>query len=673
MPTFYLDFVNGNDVNDGSDWAHAWKTITSGPTAARIAPGDTIRIAKSPDPTSLGQSATWTDGSNVVTLTSAVTAEICDCDVQWTQSANVTSMVNSTIHKEGTGCAKHVFASGFTTGLASYFALGGATDFSAYQQVSLWVRSTVALAAGTLSLRLCSDAVGAVTVDTIAIPAINGANRWQVVTVDTAGALGASIQSIALYADIDPGTPTVYLDNIIACKASASVDSLTLASLISKNSAAQGGTEAWWPLKSIVGTTVILGGETNRSRVSDHPKYAGDTESVTTYKREAIDMGGESSETGSANIAQDSGTVTSQIAFEGGYNTSTSLQDGETFIDGRNGNGRGVYIPNGKTDITIERCNAIRWYLGLYFHEGTERCEILNCQTLGACDFGLRGLGYNGIAQLLQNIIACSSHGIYLESNGKILEIGTIAGDGGNGAIANGIRFDDVRIFEICDCGKIAYQNYGIHTGIGDGIKIQHGVIRGSNTASIYHAFADAAGIIDLYNCKLEDAVEVVLSTLPIPHRVRSQRHDQIAGNHYIFDAHGTIKSQDSVRHTASGIAWEISPTSEDKREEFPLEMSLCRIACEANKQVTVNAWLRRDHATDIEGRIIIKGGTIQGVSADVSDSLTAAADTWEELEIQFTPTEAEVAEVFVQAYYPDSVSTYTYTVYVDDVTITQA
>jgi hypothetical protein len=53
MSTFYLDYENGNDSNDGSNWANAWKTITSGATAARIAPADVIRIAKSPAPTSI--------------------------------------------------------------------------------------------------------------------------------------------------------------------------------------------------------------------------------------------------------------------------------------------------------------------------------------------------------------------------------------------------------------------------------------------------------------------------------------------------------------------------------------------------------------------------------------------------------------------------------------------
>ena len=45
----------------GSSWADAWLTISDGPLAARIQPGDTIRVAKSGDPVSVG-GATWTGG-----------------------------------------------------------------------------------------------------------------------------------------------------------------------------------------------------------------------------------------------------------------------------------------------------------------------------------------------------------------------------------------------------------------------------------------------------------------------------------------------------------------------------------------------------------------------------------------------------------------------------------
>jgi hypothetical protein len=56
-----LSFAGGATCSIGGDFTYcAWKTITSGATSARIAPGDTIRIAKSPDPVSLGVTGSWT-------------------------------------------------------------------------------------------------------------------------------------------------------------------------------------------------------------------------------------------------------------------------------------------------------------------------------------------------------------------------------------------------------------------------------------------------------------------------------------------------------------------------------------------------------------------------------------------------------------------------------------
>lgn len=59
MATFYLDYEGGDDTKDGTTFANRWKTITNGATAARIAPGDTIRIMASPDPVEIG-TAQWT-------------------------------------------------------------------------------------------------------------------------------------------------------------------------------------------------------------------------------------------------------------------------------------------------------------------------------------------------------------------------------------------------------------------------------------------------------------------------------------------------------------------------------------------------------------------------------------------------------------------------------------
>jgi hypothetical protein len=185
----------------------------------------------SPMPTQVDSGAVWTNQSKTVTLSGAVTANVDLCETAWTASTNVTATASASTFKEGTKCASLAIASGFTTGLCAYHAMS-ATDFSGYQQLSFWVQVNTAVAANVLQIKLCSDNAGVTAVNTINIPALNSATQWTAITVDTAGALGASIQSVALYAASDPGTVTVLFDNILACKASSSADSLTLNSLI---------------------------------------------------------------------------------------------------------------------------------------------------------------------------------------------------------------------------------------------------------------------------------------------------------------------------------------------------------------------------------------------------------------------------------------------------------
>src|SRR5437868_79312 len=243
MTTYYLDPVSGNDASAGTSFATRWQTFTSGATAASIAPGDTIRVIASPDPTSLGQNATWTDGSRTVTLTSAVTATITDATAAWTAVANASSGTN-TWRKLGATSSVLTVAAAFTTGLALYTTTG-TLNLSGYQQITFWIMQTagtLAAADGEISLKLCSDTAGATAVNTFNIPRIKALNIWHAYTIDLATNLGSAIQSIAFYVNTDRGAQTFFVNNIQAVKAAASADSLSLTSLISKNS----GTEGWF-------------------------------------------------------------------------------------------------------------------------------------------------------------------------------------------------------------------------------------------------------------------------------------------------------------------------------------------------------------------------------------------------------------------------------------------
>src|SRR3990172_1670027 len=109
------------------------------------------------------------------------------------------------------------------------------------------------------------------------------------------------------------------MDDFIAC----TTNGLNLQSLISKNALEQGGTEGWYGIQSINNTTVLLDTETNTLGNAGRG-YSGVTELVTTYIRETIKTALASGATTEIHTVQDSGTLGSNIEFQGGWNTVTT-------------------------------------------------------------------------------------------------------------------------------------------------------------------------------------------------------------------------------------------------------------------------------------------------------------------------------------------------------------
>jgi hypothetical protein len=677
MTEFCLDPVNGNDSNDGSTWALAWKTITSGATAARIAPGDTIKIAKSPDPTSIG-SATWNNLSKTVTLASALTANVDLCDAAWTAAANVTTSTNTSYFKQGSCCLQVAAYAAFTTGKMAYKALGSVVDFSAYQQLSFWLRTSAVLAANTLKLCLCSDTTGDTIVDEFVVPAIDSSAYNYAFTIDKGSALGSAIQSVALYATIDPATTTFLIDNIIACKASSAADALSLTSLISKNSAASGGEEGWYPIQSINGTTVLIdnGPPTNASAGRG---YFGTTETVTTYKREAFRVAY------TACAIQDSGSSGNIIEFQGGYNTSSGDQDGETFFDVGTGRGAGIDFTS-KSYVLTNRINMVRAAYGAYLGSATY-CEVTSHSLCGNGSAGVYIYGASFCKVDVKNTNNNTGTGVlYAGTNnvGNEITLNNANNNTNYGISLTAAYACKVTAENACNNGSTNVlfgantirntlqisnsKNSGAYGFSFDTSPALDNKISGTTTASNASGAVSAAspGTQFFRDCAFGETGKVLNQTAWMNGRICLNAHDGSTDKNFIYTDGGNIKSQTSERHTATGIAWQLSPTSANRNSCYPLFMSLAKIAVAANSQVTVSCWFRRTN-TGITGKLVCRGIQIAGVSADVSASMTAAADTWEQLTITFMPTAAGVVEIEAWAYGGSA-----YSVYVDDIDCSQ-
>lgn len=731
MATFFLDLEGGNDANDGTTFANRWKTYTSGATAARIAPGDLIKVMASPDETLVGD-ATWTNNSRTVTLAGAVTQSIAVCDSAWTASANVTC-TTSTTRKQGTNSASNAIASGFTTGKAAYFATG-TLDLSSYQQVTFWVRATAAIAASTLSLRLCTDTIGATSVHTIAIPAIPSSSTWVPVTVDTGGALNSAIQSIALYADLDPGTITVLLDNITASKAPSAADSLTLNSLIGKVwtrcwaastayatndirkptqpnrngfcykvTAGGGGSsgsseptwpqdigltvtdgaltwtcedmeESYWPIQSILGTSVAVDVNNSTGAQDTTSRYQGTTETVATYKRECQKLASMPAAAFLNNdqcFIQDNGTAASPITFSGGWDrTAMTTQSGETWVDGQNGTGDSIFF-NSKNHISLRNLNSVRFGDGIDLSVGSN-FDIRNCHFNASGGSGIDASGGGSGRVYLQGVTTNggAQRGLYL-ANFTVTAIACVMDSCGGSSPGHGVQLGQrpVRANHMRIRGGAAFGIGSSASGSALNARISNLKTANNSSGGVSAGTNDSLGGITLINAVMTDSTPISATGMnSMDGAIVSHKHQGVADSHLITLDSATITSATDQRHTASGISWKFRPTATKRGSEYPMRLSVAKLACASGVAVNVQIWVRRDN-TNITGRLFVPGGQIAGVGVDVFNTADApSVNTWtQSATLSFTPTEDGVVEIFYECW--DGVGT-SNNLWIDDLTV---
>lgn len=674
MTTFYINPLNGNDVNSGLAWGSAWKTI-KGAASSLISPNDIIKVAKSPDPVSLGNVA-WTNLSKTVTIPSGLVSNVFLCESSWTASTYVTYTLTTSYRKEGTYCGQFNINTSFTTGKVSYKALGASYDFSAYQKLTFWFRTSAAIAENVFKICLCSDTFGAVIVDEFILPAIESASVGMMIpfVIDKGSALGSAIQSVAIYAITDPGGLFIYIDDILAC------NDFSLCSLISKNSLATGGVEAWYPIQSINGTTLLIDNAVGTIATAGQGYY-GVTETVTSYYRNCFRC------TTTTDCAiQDSGTSGNLIEFQGGYDTSSGNQNGETFFDVGSGIGSGLDLAS-KNYVLLNRLNMVRSGIGLNLN-ATNYCNITAHTIAGSSSIGIELYNSNGNVLSIKNSVNNGSFGIdfagslgnknnrisvdfignslnsgvnsYYLYNNK-LTFGDIVNSASTNIVLNDSTFNN--IIKLNNSKKSI--GYGLTFGNLSKDNVVIGATFSDNTSGSINY--PTKGNNHLIACTLSDTTKTTGHVVYADARLSSKNQDGTTTSYIYTDGTSGIKTQNTVRHTESDIAWELPVTSANRSVDFPLTLPILQLAVNGGSQVTVSCWFRRTNTAAIAG-LLCKGLQISGVDSDVSSLMTVDIDTWEQVSINFTPTEQGVVEILAFAY-----GGTTYSVYIDDVDYSQA
>jgi hypothetical protein len=605
-----------------------------------------------------------------VKLTTAVTQNIASTGpgrAAWTNAmgANGSAALSTSAFKEHNQADRITVNTAFTTGKAAYYTLPSTLDLSGYQQVSFWFASQAAvLTAGQLDLRLCSDTVGDVTVNTISIPAVPATGRFQAFTIDTGNALSSSIQSIALYVNTDVSTTgncAFDFNNIIACKASSAADSLTLTSLIGKNTTG----ETFWGIQSINGTRVMLDGDTSNAPSFAGPLYGyfGTSATVTTWKRETIKLGPAALNSTALQTVQESGTDGSPITYSGGWDrTNMSTQSLETWLDGLNGFGYALNTSSSfinATNMAFVRFTRALSFFGLY-----NICDVVAANNCGGSQsvhvFSLTNSNTLTLGHAMAN-------GAYLFTNNS----GTGFVDTGPIIRLNYLLQTVVRVAEFTGNHTVVGLTSAaevLNTEPGNTFFRLNSGASGTYKNIRVPSFSALTGTAAVYltDVVITDTTEFS-GGVPLGTIVYSHNHDQTAGNHKIFLGGGLISAATDQRKTASGISWKIQPTSATIRHSRnPIIFSLAKVACSANNLVTIKAWMYRDNS-GLTMRLVCKGDQIAGVASDVTASVTTT-NAWEELTITFTPTETGVVEITAEAW-----GGTTFSGWVDDMTISQA
>lgn len=373
MTIYYLDPANGNDANDGLSWGTAWKTLLNGATSARLGTSDSdeIRIAKSPDPISIGN-ITWTTNSATLTIPTLSNVVVDHCESGWTAGL-VTPTYQATYVRQGTNAIQIVLSS--TNGKVCYKTLT-TSDYSTFSRITFWVNfgTAVNYSAGCpVQIRLCSDTAGNTAVNTFTLPSYYyPANYWVPITIDNVSNLGNSISSIAIYTT-SAVSNTIRFDNISVIKSESDSTSLSLNDLIAKNN----GNGEYRPINYFDGTTVGIntsGAARGASLVNistNFQCYPTGTETIDTVKRVSyptaslVTASAITTPVGQVWIAQGDSI---KKTYVGGYNTSTDVIDGETWFDGVTTYGIGlVSEPTTFGCVLVKNLSFIRYYTGFSF------------------------------------------------------------------------------------------------------------------------------------------------------------------------------------------------------------------------------------------------------------------------------------------------------------------
>jgi hypothetical protein len=633
MAIFYLDPVGGSDANDGLSFANRWKTIASGPTAARVAPGDEIRFIESPSPTLIGN-CTWTTGATARSITvptgGVKLIDALAVNTGWIAAANVTLNAASSTRLIGAAAVNFTVGAAFTTGKLAYKPLS--LDLTGFQQVNVWFRTSVALTASTVFLDLCSDATGDTPIVSVPFADSGQAAAWFAGLIAHTGSLG-SIGSIALRATADPGTPVISINCLWASRAPGSADEITLATMISKTAYAttpplRGTGTGDEPLLGVMGVTsdtiVVL----SRSGAQDNGVdttgrgYDGVAETVATYAHQCFVYS--EPRIWSPNEAA---TDALQTVWSGGWSaTDMATRTGTTryMLSSRS------YSAGGFGFHTF-RNFVMNTSLGGNTLPGSDGCRVEN-SLLTSCGFAVNGIGQSGLSSA--NVCYSAGGAITLgganQPNGSVLE--NIYTYMSSGVVYNG--------------GRNFARGITVRNGTGQGLSLSGNPVNESICVDDLVTLNNQSGGIfvavginaRITNADLREANEIVFVSNGNDALLSIENLDKIAGNDVLAHPYGRMTRQTAVVDTQAS-SWRVQVTNSNAVSRGPLRLPLGQFEITCGVTTSIAVRMRRDNTGLSMGLSYLPTEGLPGITTEQRALLTAAANTWGTVTLSLSPT----------------------------------
>lgn len=620
-------------------------TYITGMTAAKgvSTTNNICGCEKTDDPVDSGVTFSVNKSSRAVTLSSAlsVTIDNATTTTGWALANSSTINVSTNTSKVA---ANNFIVTTPASGVAAntqyaVFTAGSDIDCSAYTKICFWARVSSNTANWVVKLL---DSAGNVlwTSPTLTFAAATTVTAW---VFDTGAALPNNVRKFAIYTGSSATNSTQFaITNIYATTV------LPLNALIGLQGA------EYYPLKFVNGTSVGIDNEVAANSTTGRGYALANVTSQALYIRnDMINTAVASTTTTAVQTTQVGGTNTSIIQYEAGVNPVTLEQDGFTMFNGANGNGYGVSIAS--TYSKFNKFVILRYFYNMI--SSTSYYILKDIILTGSSNVIIYHNHVNNLRLILAGNIysVCSASAIVFNAGDVYQTEGTLYSYSNSGI---GVTMGGNEHLYL----NVVSKNNGVYgiQSTGQLIKISN-LVTSDNVSGATNVLG---GALYLYNCSIVESTESVLFAT---HKLFSQKHNGTDGLDKIVDASSTITKQTTVKPADAPIAWKMSPTSNARRSLFPVELKLGTFTVANTNTVTCKVRMCLSNAA-INGRLIVKFPDLGLTSDQVSSTCTTVSadmSSSEEMTLTFTPIAAGTFELYAQAWYPDSSTTHTYSVYV--------